>query len=189
METWVAMFFDLIDLRLQAFIAEQKMFFVATAPRQGRISLSPKGMDTFRCLSPNRVAYLDFTGSGNETAAHLLDDGRLTVMFCCFGSKPNILRLYGQGRTVQRDDADWAELAALFELLPGVRQIIVQEVDSVQTSCGFGVPLFDWVGERDTLRRSCEAKGEQGMADYQRQKNQISIDGLPTGLVVEEVEG
>jgi len=184
------MFFDSIEPRQQAFIAEQQMFFVATAPRQGRINLSPKGMDTFRCLSPNRVAYLDFTGSGNETAAHLRDDGRLTVMFCSFGSKPNILRLYGHGRPVQPDDADWAGLAALFELLPGVRQIFVQEVDSVQTSCGFGVPLYDLVAERDTLRRSSEAKGEQGLEDYRRNKNQISIDGLPTGLVVtEEVVG
>ncbi len=177
-------FFDSIEPRLQTFIAEQKMFFVATAPRRGRLNLSPKGMDTFRCLSPNRVAYLDLTGSGNETAAHLKDDGRLTVMFCSFGPKPMILRLYGDGQVVQPGEPEWAELAAEFELLPGTRQIIVQQVESVQTSCGFGVPVFEAAQERDTLRVASEKKGEQGLVDYRRKKNLVSIDGLPTGLVI-----
>lgn len=182
----MAKFFDSLEPRQQEFIAEQSMFFVATAPRQGRINLSPKGMNTFRCLSPQRVAYLDLTGSGNETAAHLLDDGRLTVMFCSFGRKPSILRLYGRGRAVQPSAAEWPEIAAAFELLPGARQIIVLEVETVQTSCGFAVPVFELVEERDVLRKSSEAKGPDGLEAYRREHNQTSIDGLPTGLELDQ---
>jgi len=182
----MADFTDALDDRLQAFIAEQAIFFVATAPRQGRINLSPKGMDTLRCLGPRRVAYLDFTGSGNETAAHLRDDGRLTLMLCSFGTKPLILRLYGRGSIVRPRDAAWAELGGHFEMQPGVRQIVVLDIESVQTSCGYAVPRYELREERETLTRWADKKGPDGIAEYQRRHNVTSIDGLPTGLLVGE---
>jgi hypothetical protein len=167
---------------LRAFIEAQHVFFVATAPleREGHVNLSPKGMDTFRVLAPDRVAYLDLTGSGNETAAHLRQNGRITFMFCAFDGKPQILRLYGGGRVVKPDDAPWAELAPLFPELPGARQIVVADVTRVQTSCGFGAPLMNFEGERDALVRWAEAKGEGALRAYREQKNRLSIDGLPT---------
>lgn len=177
----MAKFYSELDDSLQAFIAEQQMFFTATAPQEGRINLSPKGMNTFRCLDRHRVAYLDLTGSGNETAAHLYENGRMTIMFCSFTHKPMILRLYGQGRVVApKEGAVWDDLYAQFEPLPGVRQIIVLEVESAQTSCGYGVPLYDFAGERPTLREWADKKGEDGIQAYWEAKNQTSIDGLPT---------
>lgn len=159
------------------------MFFVASAPTSGGlVNLSPKGMDTFRVLSENEVAYLDLTGSGNETAAHLLENGRVTVMFCSFGTKPLILRLYGKGEVAHPGSARYEELAPLFPEIAGTRQIITIAVDSVQTSCGFAVPKMELVAERRTLAESAEKKGETAMADYRRRKNRVSIDGLPTGL-------
>lgn len=178
----MAEFFDHIPENLQRFIAEQKMFFIATAAASGRISLSPKGMDTFRCLGANQAAYLDLTGSGNETAAHLKENGRLTLMFCSVEGTPLILKLYGKGRLVWPGDADWARYHGLFKAQPGERQIIVLQIESVQTSCGAGVPLYSYHGERDTLLDWARKKGEDGMRDYRREKNMISIDGLPTGL-------
>jgi len=181
----MAKFYSALNDSLRDFIADQKMFFTATAPTQGRINLSPKGMDTFRCLDNNTVAYLDVTGSGNETAAHLLENGRMTIMFCSFTEKPLILRLYGRGRTVRTRDNDWADLYSLFEPLPGARQIMLLAIDSVQTSCGFGVPVYEFKQERDTLARQAEHKGEAEIAAYQQKHNQISIDGLPTGLLAD----
>ena len=174
----MANFFTALNDDLKAFIAEQKLFFVATAPSAGRLNLSPKGLDTFRCLDDRTVAYLDLTGSGNETAAHLVDDGRMTVMFCSFTRKPLILRLYGHGRVVQPHDEAWPALFAHFDPVPGQRQIIVLDVDSVQTSCGYAVPQFAFQAERDTLRRWAEHKGEEELAAYRAKKNQRSIDGL-----------
>ena len=167
---------------LRAFIETQHVFFVATAPlgRDGHVNLSPKGMDTFRVLSPNRVAYLELTGSGNETAAHLLENGRVTVMFCAFEGKPKVLRLYGRGRVVLPDSTDWAELSGPFPVLPGARQVIVVDVTRVQTSCGFGVPVMRFESERDTLVRWAESKGDEGLRQYREKKNRFSIDGLPT---------
>ena len=184
----MADFYDTLDERLQAFIAEQAIFFVATAPRHGRINLSPKGMDTLRCLSPRRVAYLDLTGSGNETAAHLREDARLTLMWCSFAAKPLILRIYGQGRVARPSDDQWDELAVHFQILPGTRQIIHLEVESVQTSCGYAVPRYDLRQERNTLTRWAEKKGPEGIAEYQRQRNATSIDGLTTGLFDDDGE-
>ncbi|MCB0155085.1 MAG: pyridoxamine 5'-phosphate oxidase family protein [Anaerolineae bacterium] len=181
----MAQFYTTLDDKLSDFIAAQKMFFVATAPVEGRINLSPKGMDTFQCLDHKTVAYLDLTGSGNETAAHLAENERMTLMFCSFDQAPLILRLYGQGRVIHKQDPAWADLAPRFPALPGTRQIILLEIDSVQTSCGFAVPFYAFQGERDTLRRYAETKGEAGMAQYRREQNQISIDGLPTGLPVD----
>jgi hypothetical protein len=171
-----------ISPELRAFIESQHVFFVASAPLEpgGHVNLSPKGMDTFRVLGPNRVAYLDLTGSGNETAAHLLENGRVTVMFCAFEGKPVVLRLYGRGRVVRPGSSDWAELSPLFPALPGARQFIVVDVTRVQTSCGFGVPVMRFEAERDTLVRWAESKGDEGLRQYREKKNRASIDGLPT---------
>jgi hypothetical protein len=170
-----------ITPELRAFIEAQHVFFVATAPleAQGHVNLSPKGMDTLRVLGPRRVAYLDLTGSGNETAAHLAQNGRVTFMFCAFEAKPQILRLYGRGRVVRQGDAPWAELVQQFPALPGARQVIVADLMRVQTSCGFGVPRMSFEGERDALVRWAEAKGDEGLRAYREQKNRLSIDGLP----------
>lgn len=179
--------YDRITDELADFIARQPMFFVATATEEGRINLSPKGLDgTFKILSPNRVAFLNLTGSGNETAAHLRRDGRITLMFCSFGDKPWVLRLYGQGRAVHRRDGEWSELAGLFPSYPGQRQIIVVEVASAMTSCGFGVPRMALEEHRPTLSQWAEAKGEEGIRAYWEEKNQLSFDGWPTGLLDEE---
>jgi len=179
----MARFYAALENQHRAFIARQKMFFTATAPDDGRINLSPKGMDSLRVLDAKRVAYLDLTGSGNETAAHLRQNGRMTLMFCSFDADPLILRLYGRGHAVRRTDAAWAGLRRHFPALPGERQLIVLDVDTVQTSCGYAVPLYDHRGERDTLARWAEKKGPSGLIDYWREKNRVSIDGLPTGLL------
>ncbi len=169
---------------LRAFIEAQPLFFVATAPLSatGHVNLSPKGLDSFRVLGPNRVAYLDLTGSGNETSAHLRENGRITFMFCAFQGSPQILRLYGQGRTVLPDMPEWPTLLPQFPTLPGARQIIVADIDRVQTSCGFAVPLLAPVSQRDTLVKWAAKQGVVGLAQYHQKKNRVSIDGLPTPL-------
>ena len=179
----MARFYPALEDSHRSFMQVQPVFFTATAPHEGRINLSPKGMDSFRILSSRHVAYLDLTGSGNETAAHLRENGRFTIMFCSFSTDPLILRLYGRGRVVRRQDAEWAGLRSAFPDLPGERQIIVMDIESVQTSCGYAVPLMNPAGERDTLARWAEKKGPTGLLDYWRDKNRISIDGLTTGLL------
>jgi hypothetical protein len=180
----MAKLYDTITDELAAFIHAQPLFFVASAPLDphGHVNLSPKGLDCFHILAPQQVAYLDLTGSGNETSAHLAENGRITFMFCAFAGPPRILRLYGQGRVVLPHTPAWKNLVAHFPDYPGMRQIIVAEITRVQTSCGFGVPLMDYVGQRDTATRWAAAKGEDGIAAYQREKNMISIDGLRTPL-------
>ncbi|MBZ0069340.1 MAG: pyridoxamine 5'-phosphate oxidase family protein [Thiobacillus sp.] len=179
----MARFYPALEARHRDFIAAQKLFFTASGTGDSRINLSPKGMDSLRVLSDSRVAYLDLTGSGNETAAHLKHDGRMTMMWCSFDADPLILRLYGHGHVVRRQDAAWAELHPHFAALPGERQIIVLDIDAVQTSCGYAVPTYTYIGERDTLARWAEKKGAVGLLDYWREKNQVSIDGLPTDLL------
>ncbi|AAZ96477.1 conserved hypothetical protein [Thiobacillus denitrificans ATCC 25259] len=179
----MARFYPALEARHRAFIAAQKVFFTASGTADGRLNLSPKGMDSVRVLSDVRVAYLDLTGSGNETAAHLRHDGRLTMMWCSFDADPLILRAYGRGRVVRRQDAEWAALRHHFADLPGERQIIVLDIDSVQTSCGYAVPRYRYLGERETLARWVEKKGPVGLVEYWREKNQVSVDGLPTGLL------
>lgn len=176
--------FPSIEDRHREFIAKQHIFFVATAAPDGRVSLSPKGMNSFRVLGSNEVAYLDVTGSGSETAAHLraCADGRLTIMFCAFEGPPNILRLYGRGESLPRGSAGYASMLHHFEELPGARQIIHLAVDLVQTSCGMGVPFYDYKGDRDALNNWARRHGHEGLRKYWRLKNQRSIDGLPTGL-------
>jgi hypothetical protein len=177
-------FSDHIKASHQTFIKKQKMFFVATAPLSGtgHINLSPKGLDCFRVLSPARVAYLDVTGSGNETSAHILENGRITFMFCAFDGPPNILRLYGKGYTVLPNTPEWTELASHFTILPATRQIIVADIDLVQTSCGYSVPLYEYTGERDHAIKWAEKKGVEGIEKYKQEKNTQSLDGLPTAL-------
>jgi hypothetical protein len=181
----MAKFYPQLTPALIEFIQQQHLFFTATAPLEGRINLSPKGLDTLRCLDLQTVAYLDLTGSGNETAAHLKENQRMTLMFCSFTEKPLILRLYGRGYAVQRHQAQWDSLFTHFDVIAGMRQIIVLEIESVQTSCGFGVPLYDYQGKRELLIDFAENQGEAGIEAYQQQKNQTSIDGLPTGLFAE----
>lgn len=173
--------YDHISDDLRAFIEAQHLFFVATAPlaAEGHVNLSPKGLDCFRVLGPNAVAYLDMTGSGNETSAHLLENGRITFMFCAFQGSPSILRLYGQGRTVLPETPEWETLAPHFTHFQGTRQIIAAHIDRVQTSCGYAVPLYEFQGDRDTLLKYWDRK-EPG--PYQLQHNLQSIDALPTAL-------
>lgn len=181
--------FECIEPAHRDFIEKQRIFFAASAAPTGRVNLSPKDRASLRILGTNCVAWLDVTGSGNETAAHLRLDGRLTLMFCAFEDAPMILRLYGRGHVLARGSAEYtALLKAAFDSVEraGTRQVIVLNVESVATSCGFGVPRFDYVEERDTLTRWAEAKSEEGLCEYWRTKNAVSIDGFPTGIPVTE---
>jgi hypothetical protein len=173
--------FETLDDDLRAFIARQHLFFVATAPlsADGHVNLSPKGLDTFRVLGPTTVAYLDLTGSGVETVAHLRENGRLTVMFCACEGRPRILRLYGRGRAVEPGDAEWPAVSSEFPAVPGVRSVVVLEVERIADSCGYGVPRFEFVADRPQLADWCERKGPEGVRAYQARKNRSSIDGLP----------
>jgi len=176
-------FSTILDIHM-SFIQKQKIYFTASAPlsAEGHVNLSPKGMDSFRILSPTRVAYMDIIGSGNETSAHILENGRLTIMFCAFEGPPNILRLYGKGYTVLPGDEEWERLAPLFELQLATRQIIVADIHKVQTSCGFSVPYYEYLGERDQAQKWAEHKGTEGLEQYKQEKNRLSMDGLPTAL-------
>jgi len=174
--------FESIMPEHEAFMKGQHLFFVGTAAATGHVNLSPKGYDTFRILSPNKVAYLDLTGSGNETSAHLNENNRITFMFVSFGEKPLILRLYGSASVYLPGSAEWEEVAPLFDLLPGTRQIIVADVHSVKTSCGFSMPLLSYQGERDRLIQWAENKGSAGLETYWKEKNAVSMDGFATPL-------
>lgn len=177
--------FERIEPVHREFIEKQRIFFNASAAAEGHVNVSPRDGAALRVLTANAVVYLDRTGSGNETAAHLLANGRLTLMFCAFEGPPLILRLYGRGRIVSRHSTEYADLlASEFGGVepPGARQMIWLDVDLVQTSCGFGVPLYDYAGERDQLTRWAEAKGQKGLEEYWHLKNERSIDGFPTGL-------
>jgi hypothetical protein len=166
------------------FIQNQHLFFVATAPLSpnGHINLSPKGLDCFRVLSPNQVAYMDLISSGNETSAHTLENGRITFMFCSFAGTPNIMRLYGTGTVVLPGTPAWEKYAPHFRIYPSTRQIILADIHLVQTSCGFGVPLYNYVSERNIHFDWAEKKGPDGLQEYIREKNLKSLDGLPTNL-------
>ena len=177
-------FNDILDQH-KSFIEKQRMFFVASAPlsADGHVNLSPKGMDCFRVLSANKVAYMDIIGSGNETSAHILENGRITFMFCAYDGPPLILRLYGKGYPVIPGDEEWEGLAQNFNLVMSTRQIIVADIDMVQTSCGYVVPNYTYEGERDTMPKWVANKGVEGLETYKAEKNMVSIDGLPTALV------
>lgn len=178
-------FYDSITNAHVRFIEKQHIFFVGSAPlsKDGHVNLSPKGLDCFKVISPNRVAYMDLISSGNETSAHTLENGRITLMFCSFDKVPNILRLYGKGFTVLRSDPQWSEFAKFFTIYPSTRQIIVADIQKVQTSCGYGVPLYNYVGDRDIHFEWAEQKGADGLSDYITEKNLHSMDGLPTPLL------
>ncbi|KLI64838.1 pyridoxamine 5'-phosphate oxidase family protein [Aurantiacibacter marinus] len=175
----MADFTDTLTDKHIAMIEGQPVFFVATSAPDARINLSPKGYDAFRVISPARVAYLDLAGSGNETNAHLLADGRITVMFCNFQNPALILRIYGRGTPVLPADSGWSELSEQFTLLPGTRQIFDIAVESVQTSCGWGVPVMEMEKPRDTLVKYHSGKEPDVWADKYSQ-SKPSIDGLPT---------
>ena len=175
-------FLDGINECVRAFIEAQQLFVVATAAPQGRVNVSPKGMDSLRVLAPNRVVWLNVTGSGNETAAHLLEHPRMTIMFCAFEGKPLILRLYGQAKAYHPHDPEWAELIGLFPPLPGARQLIDLKVESVQTSCGMAVPLYRFEEQREELNHWAEKKGTAGIRAYWQEKNKVSLDGKRTGM-------
>jgi len=176
-------FYNKITSRLQKFIEAQKIFFVATAPNSGRINLSPKGMDSFKVMNENRVLWLNVTGSGNETAAHLLENKRITIMFCSFEKVPNILRLYGKGKEIRPTDTTWDAIISLFPETPGTRQIFDITIDSAQTSCGMSIPFYEYKGERNDLNDWAKKQGKKGITEYWENNNQKSIDGLPTNLL------
>jgi hypothetical protein len=172
---------SLIDDVARRFIEEQHIFFVASAPLDatGHVNLSPKGLDTFRILNPTTVAYIDFNGSGVETIAHLKENGRIVLMFCAFQGPPNIFRLYGCGRVVEPHDAEFATFAGNFPVHDNARSIIVVYLTRVTDSCGYGVPIFKYEGEREQLHAWARNKGPEGLRGYREQKNKQSIDGLP----------
>jgi hypothetical protein len=184
----MAKFYDEIPQNMIDFIHKQHIFFVASAPlaTEGHINLSPKGRDCLRVYSPNKVAYLDMTGSGNETSAHVKENGRVTFMFCSFETAPMILRLYGTGRVVVPSDVEWDAMIGDFTMLTGARQIIVADIHKIQTSCGYAVPFMDYVGERNTLEKWAETRGTDGLKTYHAEKNFRSLDGLPTHLCESE---
>lgn len=172
---------DAITPDLRRWIERQPMFFVATAPTGdgGHVNLSPKGLDSFRILDDRTVAYLDLTGSGAETIAHLRENGRITIMFCAFEGKPRITRLQGRGEVLRPGDGEFDDLAGLFPARPGIRSVIRIHAERVSTSCGYAVPLMAFEGQRDTLVEWAERKGPDGIEAYWADKNLVSIDGLP----------
>jgi hypothetical protein len=176
--------FSAIGPEHAAFMNKQRLFFVGTSPLQadGHVNISPKGYDVLRILSSTEVAYLDLTGSGNETSAHLQENGRITFMFVAFEGAPEILRLYGEGRAILPGKSEWEDYVKHFELFPGARQIIHAHIHAVKTSCGYSVPFFSYEGERDTLKKWADKKDEQSLKAYRQEKNAISMDGIVTPL-------
>jgi len=169
--------------KLKYFIEDQKIFFVGTATADSKVNISPKGMDSLLILDKNRVAWLNVTGSGNETSSHIQENNRMTIMFAAFEGKPMILRLYGKAKVVHQNDSEWGSLFSMFKPIPGARQIFDLSVDLVQTSCGMAVPFFDYVEERDQLTNWALKKGEKGLEEYWQDKNQQSLDGKPTNIM------
>lgn len=174
--------FSEIPKKQMEFIKNQKLFFVGTAAKDGRVNISPKGMDTFRVINSNKIVWLNLTGSGNETAAHLLKNNRMTIMFCAFEGKPNILRLYGEAKIFHSSDSNYDAYIKLFPKIAGSRQIVEMDVDLIQTSCGYAVPYMDFKEERNQLRVSMEKKGDARIKNYWEEKNSQSIDGFKTEI-------
>ena len=167
-----------ISPQLKDFILTQKIFFVGTAANEGRVNISPKGMDTFRVVDPNRIVWLNLTGSGNETAAHLSKNSRMTILFCAFEGKPMILRLYGEAKIYHVQEEGYNKYVHLFPKIAGSRQIIEMEIDLVQTSCGFAVPLMDFKEERSQLKTWAEKRGEERIKEYWKERNSTSLDNI-----------
>jgi hypothetical protein len=172
---------DRIEPAHAEWLEAQPMFFVATAPSgpEGHVNVSPKGYDTLRVLDERTVAYLDLTGSGAETVAHLRQNGRITLMWCAFAGPPRIVRVYGTGDVVRPGDDEWDALASRFPERPGARAVVRVRLERMTSSCGYSVPFMDYTGERPTLDQWSGRKGPEGLADYRAEKNAVSIDGLP----------
>lgn len=166
----------------QEFISEQKMFFVGTAASTGKVNISPKGMDSFRILAPQKVAWLNFTGSGNETSAHIQESPRMTIMFSAFTGRPEILRLYGQAQVLHQADDEWSKYLDLFPKTLGARQIFILDIELVQSSCGYAVPLYSYENDRTILDDWTEKKGTEGIEEYWLDNNQTSLDGSETNI-------
>jgi hypothetical protein len=181
-------FFNEIQPQHKSFIEQQHLFFVATAPlgAEGHVNLSPKGLDAFRVLDAHTVGYMDIISSGNETSAHTRENGRITFMFCSFGEKPQILRLYGKGFAVLPGTPHSEIYSPHFSIYPSTRQLIIAQIDLVQTSCGFGVPQYQYIGQRDVHFGWAEQKGVEGLQEYVRKNNVTSLDGLPTDIGLQE---
>ena len=175
--------FNSLSDKHMTFIAAQKIFFVGTAAENSRVNISPKGMDSLRVLSPNRVIWLNVTGSGNETSAHIQQTPRMTLMFCAFEGQPLILRLYGTAKVIHKNDSAWHELANVLPPITGARQYFDLHIELVQNSCGMAVPTYQYTGNRELLLTWAEKKGEQGLNDYWQEKNQASLDGIPSYIV------
>lgn len=165
------------------FIRNQHIFFVGTAASEGSVNVSPKGMDSFRVINNSTVAWLNLTGSGNESAAHILEQSRMTIMFCSFDKQPLILRLYGQAKAIHPRDYEWAHLETLFPESSGARQIFEVSLELIQTSCGYAVPLYDLVKERPTLKKWADNRGREGIKEYWQEENTKSLDGKNTGII------
>ncbi|UWQ80493.1 pyridoxamine 5'-phosphate oxidase family protein [Leisingera sp. S132] len=176
--------FPQIEDAHRKFIEEQHMFFTGSAGPEGRVNISPKGMDSLRVLGPDRIVWMNLTGSGNETAGHLLEVNRMTLMWCSFTTRPMILRTYGTARVLHAGDNGWAELAALFPAHRSARQIFDVSVDLVQTSCGYAVPFMEYQSDRDTMQKWVDGKSDDQIRAYWAEKNQSTIDGKPTGVPV-----
>jgi len=169
--------------KLTMFIEEQKIYFVGTATADSRINISPKGMDSLKVIDKNRIVWLNVTGSGNETSAHIQENPRMTIMFTAFKGDPMILRIYGKAKVIHKNDKEWQSLYSLFNPLPGARQIFDLEIELVQSSCGMSIPLFDYIDEREQLNVWAEKKGEEGIKKYWDQNNQYSLDGIATHIM------
>ena len=175
--------FSEIRPAIQEFIEKQKVFFVGTARTEGSVNISPKGMDSFRIIDSKKIVWLNLTGSGNETAAHLLENDRMTIMFCSFEEMPLILRLYGKAKIYHENDKEYIKYSSLFEDFVGARQIIEMDVNLVQNSCGYAVPFMDFKAERSQLKDSDNKKGREGIKQYWKDKNSKSIDGYDTEMI------
>jgi hypothetical protein len=165
------------------FIKQQHIFFVGTAGAAGTVNVSPKGMDTLRVVNERKVVWLNLTGSGNETSAHVQENGRMTLMFCSFTKQPLILRLYGKTNVIHPRDSMWKELSSLFDEYVGARQFFQLNLELVQTSCGFAVPFFEYRGERESLIKWAKSRRRDGIEEYWKERNQISLDGKPTNIL------
>lgn len=175
--------FSELSTSLISFIEKQHMFFVATARSTGTVNVSPKGMDSLKIINSKKLVWLNYTGSGNESAAHILENPRMTIMFCSFELKPLILRLYGKAQAIHPRDESWQEYLALFPEKSGARQLFSMDIDLVQTSCGFAVPFYEFKEDRNALVKWSGPKGDEGIQDYWQEKNQHSIDGFPTEIL------
>ncbi|MGB7815246.1 MAG: pyridoxamine 5'-phosphate oxidase family protein [Methylotenera sp.] len=179
--------YEALSDKLIEFIKAQKIFFVGTATDDSRVNVSPKGMDSLRVIDNKRVVWLNVTGSGNETSAHIQQNSRMTIMFCALDGPPLILRLYGSAKVIHKNDAEWKKLFALFEPLPGARQIFDLSIELIQTSCGMAVPYYEYSGDRELLNDWAQKRDDESMKQYWLEKNQLSIDDIPTHIATKNI--